>query len=46
LRCLRGVGTLTAVGLVAEIGDITAFRHPKQLASYRDFSFRCSRSPV
>ncbi len=34
LRCLRGVETLTAVGLVAEIGDITAFAHPKQLASY------------
>jgi transposase len=34
LRCLRGVDTLTAVGLVAEIGDITAFSHPKQLASY------------
>ena len=34
LRCLRGVDTLTAVGLVAEIGDITAFKHPKQLASY------------
>jgi transposase len=34
LRCLRGVDTLTAVGLVAEIGDITAFAHPKQLASY------------
>jgi transposase len=34
LRCLRGVDTLTAVGLVAEIGDITAFGHPKQLASY------------
>lgn len=30
LRCLRGVDTLTAVGLVAEIGDITAFSHPKQ----------------
>lgn len=34
LRCLRGVDTLTAVGLVAEIGDIGAFAHPKQLASY------------
>ena len=34
LRCLRGVDTLTAVGLVAEIGDIAAFGHPKQLASY------------
>jgi len=34
LRCLRGIDTLTAVGLVAEIGDVTAFKHPKQLASY------------
>jgi Transposase IS116/IS110/IS902 family len=34
LRCLRGIDTMTAVGLVAEIGDITAFAHPKQLASY------------
>jgi transposase len=34
LRCLRGIDTLTAVGLVAEIGDITAFAHPKRLASY------------
>ncbi len=31
---MRGIDTLTAVGLVAEIGDITAFKHPKQLASY------------
>ena len=34
LRCLRGVETLTAVGLVAEIGDFTAFEHPRQLASF------------
>jgi transposase len=34
LRCLRGVETLTAAGLVAEIGDIAAFARPKQLASY------------
>ncbi len=34
LRCLRGVDTLTAVGLLAEIGEIGAFAHPKQLASY------------
>jgi len=33
LRCMRGVDTLTAVGLVAEIGDISAFKHPKRLAS-------------
>jgi transposase len=34
LRCLRGIDTLSAVGLVAEIGDFSAFSHPKQLASY------------
>jgi transposase len=34
LRCLRGIDTLTAVGLVAEIGDAAAFAHPKRLASY------------
>jgi transposase len=34
LRCLRGIDTLSAVGLVAEIGQISAFSHPKQLASY------------
>ena len=34
LRCLRGVDTLTAVGLIAEIGDFAAFQHPRLLASY------------
>ena len=34
LRCLRGIGTLTAVGLVAEIGDFHAFTRPKHLASF------------
>jgi len=34
LRCLRGVDTLTAAGLIAEIGDITAFEHPRRLTSY------------
>lgn len=34
LRCLRGVDTLTAVGLIAEIGDFSAFAHPRQLASF------------
>lgn len=34
LRCMRGIDTLTAVGLVAEIGDFHAFTHPKQLASF------------
>jgi transposase len=34
LRCLRGIDTLTAVGLVAEIGDFAAFEHPRRLTSY------------
>ena len=31
LRCLRGIDTLTAVGLVAEVGDFAAFKHPRLL---------------
>jgi transposase len=34
LRCLRGVDTLTAVGLCAEIGDFERFARPGQLMSY------------
>ena len=34
LRCMRGIDTLTAVGLVAEIGDFSVFAHPRQLASF------------
>ncbi len=34
LRCLRGVDTLTAVGLCAEISDFARFEHPKLLMSY------------
>jgi len=34
LRCLRGIDTLTAVGLIAEIGDFAAFAHPRLLASF------------
>jgi len=34
LMCLRGIDTLTAAGLCAEIGDFTRFRHPEQLMSY------------
>lgn len=33
LRCLRGVDTLTALGLCAEIGEWERFDHPDQLAS-------------
>lgn len=34
LRCMRGIDTLTAVGLFAEIGDFHAFDRPTRLASY------------
>ncbi len=34
LRCLRGVDTLSAVGLCAEIGDFTRFQRPGKLMSY------------
>ena len=32
--CLRGIDTLTALGLCAEIGDFHRFRRPAQLMSY------------
>jgi transposase len=34
LMCLRGIDTLTAAGLCAEIGDFNRFAHPAQLMSY------------
>lgn len=34
LRCLRGIDTLSAVGLCAEIGEWGRFDHPDQLAAY------------
>jgi transposase len=34
LRCLRGIDTLTAVGLCAEIGDFGRFAQAQQLMSY------------
>ena len=34
LCCLRGINTLTALGLCAEIGDWRRFDHPDSLASY------------
>jgi transposase len=34
LRCLRGIDTLSALGLCAEIGDFRRFRGPGQLMSY------------
>ena len=34
LMCLRGIDTLTAAGLCAEIGDFARFGHPAQVMSY------------
>lgn len=34
LRTLRGIDTVSAIGLVAEIGDIQRFSHPRNLMSY------------
>lgn len=33
LRCLRGIDTLSALGLCAELGEWERFDHPDQLAS-------------
>jgi hypothetical protein len=32
LRCLRGIDTLSAVGLAVEVGDFARFEHPKLIA--------------
>jgi transposase len=34
LRCLRGINTLSAVGICAEVGQFERFDHPDRLASY------------
>jgi transposase len=34
LRAFRGIATLTALGLIAEIGDFARFSHPRELASW------------
>jgi transposase len=34
LRCLRGIDTLTAIGLSAEVSDFARFEHPNRLMSY------------
>jgi transposase len=34
LRAFRGIRTLTALGLIAEIGDFARFGHPRELASW------------
>jgi transposase len=34
LRCFRGIDSLTAVGLCAEVGDFERFAHPRQLGAF------------
>src|SRR5207247_8513337 len=34
LRCLRGISTLSATGLTAEVCDFRRFVHPRLLSSY------------
>jgi transposase len=34
LQVLRGIDALSAIGLVAEIGDLSRFAHPRQLMAY------------
>jgi len=34
LRAFRGIQTLTALGLIAEIGDFARFAHPRELACW------------
>jgi transposase len=37
LQALRGVSFITAVGLVAEVGDIRRFDHPRQRMAFLGF---------
>lgn len=34
LGCFRGIATLTALGIILELGDIKRFDHPRRLTSY------------
>jgi transposase len=34
LKALRGIDAISAIGVVAEIGDISRFAHPRQLMAY------------
>lgn len=40
LRCFKGVATTTALTILAEIGDIRRFSHPRQLVSYAGIDLR------
>jgi len=34
VQAMRGVALLVAAGMVAELGDLTRFEHPRQLMSF------------
>ena len=34
LQAMRGVAAITAIGLMAEIGDLSRFEHPRKLMGY------------
>lgn len=40
LVCYRGIDTLTAMTLVAEVGDVRRFAHPRKLTSYVGLDLR------
>lgn len=40
LSCYRGIGTLTAMTLITELGDIRRFDHPRRLTSYIGLDLR------
>jgi len=40
LRCLRGVDTLTAITILAELGDARRFKSPRQLMAYLGLTVR------
>ena len=40
LSCYRGIDTLSAMGVIVELGDIRRFKHPKALASYAGMDLR------
>ena len=40
LCCFRGIDTLSAMGLILEIGDVRRFENPRKLCSYAGFDVR------
>jgi transposase len=40
LSCYRGIATLSAMTLIAEIGDVRRFMHPSKLTSYSGLDLR------